>query len=191
MPLDLIFAGNPGSKSQPGQSVFPTPRLFVFALCLRRRSAGCGLDRHWPGAWMECKDLSLTLHYREVAESRRHSLHVAARRGLNVFAPHLAFRTGLMALEIRPKVNWEKGDALAYIRENLGPFDLSVCLGDDTTDESMFRANREQINIRIGARRRTAATHYLSAPSEVAVLLARIADVCSGSRASPATAGVV
>lgn len=189
VPLDLIFAGNHGLEIAAGAVSFSHPaaiRLRPLLAQAQRRLAG--LDRHWPGAWMECKDLSLTLHYREVAESRRHSLHAAARRGLKPFAPHLAFRAGLMALEIRPKVNWEKGHALDYIQENLGPFELSVCLGDDTTDESMFRANRDQVNIRIGAPRRTAATYYLSDPREVAVFLARIADVRAGSPASPATA---
>jgi trehalose-phosphatase len=191
VPLDLIFAGNHGIEIAGRGLSFSHPaacRLRPLIAQAQRRLAG--LDRHWPGAWIENKEFSLTLHYREVAESRRHSLHVAARRGLNVFAPHLAFRPGLMSLEIRPRGNWEKGSALAYIQEHFGPFDLSVCLGDDTTDESMFRANRDQINIKIGRPVRTAASYYLSDPREVAILLSRIAGLCgresrSGSRASP------
>ena len=189
VPLDLIFAGNHGLEIAGGGCLFFHPaarRLHPLIAEARRRLTV--LQRDWPRAWTEYKELSLTLHYRNVDERRRHALLFAARRCLNEFAPLLAFRVGLLALEIRPKVNWDKGSALAYIGETLGPFDLSICLGDDTTDESMFRANPGQLNIRVGRSGRTAAGHCLADSVEVAVFLSRIANECVRRDSSPARA---
>ena len=46
-------------------------------------------------------------------------------------------------MEIRPKINWDKGRALLYLLETLG-FDnfndvLPMYLGDDRTDEDAFK----------------------------------------------------
>ena len=196
VPLDLVFAGNHGLEIAGRGYCISHPaatRLRPLIAGARRRLTG--LQRYWPGAWIEYKELSLTLHYRNVEEARRHALIFATRRCLNVFAPFLALRTGIMSLDIRPKVNWDKGSALAYIGETFGPFDLSICLGDDNTDESMFRANRGQINIRVGLPGRTVAGYCLADPAEVAIFLSRIAKECaqedtSISRAAPPLAGI-
>ena len=132
----------------------------------------------WPSAWVEDKGLSATLHFRRVDHRHHNSLVFAARRAVSVFGRDLALRVGRLALEIRPKVQWDKGSALQYILEKAGPFEACVCLGDDRTDESMYRANGSQLNIRVGCLRATAATHYLLDSTEVAIFLSHIADVC-------------
>jgi len=196
VPLDLIFAGNHGLEiADPGYCISHPAATRLRPLIARSRQRLTGLQRYWPGAWIEDKEFSLTLHYRNVDETRRHALVFETRQCLRVFAPLLALRIGIMSLEIRPKVNWDKGSALRYIGETLGPFDLSICLGDDTTDESMFRANRGQINIRVGPPGRTVAGHCLADPTEVAIFLSRIAKECcqeggSISRAAPPLAGI-
>ena len=43
----------------------------------------------------------------------------------------------------------------------------------------MFRANRDQLNFRIGCVTGTAATHYLFDSAGVAILLSHIVDLCN------------
>ena len=59
------------------------------------------------------------------------------------FWPMPRSRVRNRALEIGPRVPWDKGKALRCIRANEGPFDACVCVGDERTDESMFRANEK------------------------------------------------
>jgi trehalose 6-phosphate phosphatase len=178
VPLDIVFAGNHGLELDGGGITFEHTearrlRPTVIGAC----EALADALRDWPAAHVEDKGLSATLHFRKVDRRQHSSLLFAARRALGTFGQQLALRAGKMALEVRPKVSWDKGNALEHIREKAGPFHACICIGDDQTDESMFRANRDGINIRVGTGRATAATHYLQGPGEVTILLSHIADV--------------
>jgi trehalose 6-phosphate phosphatase len=135
----------------------------------------------WPGAWVEDKGLSATLHYRNVDTPLTSSLLFSVRRRLSEFSGSFAYRAGKKAFEIRPKVGWDKGSALQYIQERTGPFDLCICIGDDRTDESMFRANPGGINVRVGCGRPTAAPFYVTDPAETGNFLDHVAASRAGA----------
>ena len=189
LPLNLVFAGNHGLEIA-GDGI-----EYEHAGARRLRpsvSEACQIlaetVRQWPGAWIEDKDLSATLHFRQVDQRHHNSILLAARRSLAVVGSSLALRAGKRALEIRPKVHWDKGHALLYIQEKAGPFDACLCLGDDRTDESMFRANHAQLSIRVGlSTSGSAASHHVLNPAEVAILLSHIVDFCGSEARSPWT----
>ena len=186
VPLEIVFAGNHGLEVSGRGIDFEHEGARQLRASLTGACEALGaVLREWPAAWIEDKGLSATLHFRQVQPHHDHALLFAARRALSAGGSQLALRVGNRALELRPKVPWEKGHALEYIREKAGPFEGCICLGDDTTDESMFRANRDQLNIRIGRSARTAATHYLQDPGEVTILLSHIVDI-AGSAPRPA-----
>ena len=58
------------------------------------------------------------------------------------------------------------------------PVDLCIAMGDDRTDEMMFRANRDGFNIRVGLGDPTAASYSLADPAEVAMFLAHVCELC-------------
>ncbi len=179
LPLDVLFAGNHGLEIAGGGLSFAHDGARQLRSSLTNAcDALVDVLRRWPSAFVEDKGLSATLHFRRVDHRHHNSLVFAARRAVSVFGRDLALRVGRLALEIRPKVQWDKGSALQYILEKAGPFEACVCLGDDRTDESMYRANGSQLNIRVGCLRATAATHYLLDSTEVAIFLSHIADVC-------------
>ena len=180
LPLDIIFAGNHGLEIAGGGLNFEheTARQLRFAIA-GACEALTGLQRQWPAVWIEDKGLSATLHFRKVEPRSDYSLLFDARRCLRAFGPQLALRVGKRALEVRPKVQWDKGNALKYIRERKGPFKATICIGDDRTDESMFRVNGDHLNIRIGDAKPTGATDYLANPDEVSILIAYIATFLS------------
>jgi trehalose-6-phosphatase len=50
----------------------------------------------------------------------------------------------------------------------------SICIGDDSTDESMFSANVNQMNIKVGTIGRSIACFCVADVFEVATLLAHL-----------------
>jgi len=178
--LDIIFAGNHGLEIAGGGLRFEHAGALEFRQPLAGACQTLGAILHeWPSAWIEDKGLSVTLHFRKVEPRDHPGLLFSARRALGAYGSKLALRVGNKALEIRPKVQWDKGSALRYIQERAGPFDLSICVGDDRTDETMFRANTQHLNIRVGSVNGSAAALYLSDPTEVAMLLSHIVDICN------------
>lgn len=180
LPSGIIFAGNHGLEITGcgihfEQNEAKHLRSQIVAACDYLRAAACD----WPGAFVEDKGLSATLHFRRVDRNLHSVLLFAARRTLRSLGPKIALRIGKCALEIRPRVPWDKGSALSYIHEQAGPFDSCICFGDDRTDESMFRAECSPFSIRVGRTGSTSATHYLSDPGDVAILLSHIISVCN------------
>lgn len=190
LPLDIVFAGNHGLEIA-GRGL-----CFEHAEARRLRPAiesACETLRvalhEWPSAWVEDKGLTATLHFRAIAPHQHRALLLAARRSLAQYGPELALRVGNHALEVRPGVSWDKGKALRHIQANAGPFGACICLGDERTDESMFRVNERGLNIRVGGTASSCAAHYLENPDEAAILLSHIVDACGSSRrAIPRTA---
>lgn len=180
VPLDIAFGGNHGLEIAGSDWSYEHEEARELRPTLMRAcEALTPVARRWPGAWVEDKGLSATLHFRGVDPEGRSSLLFDARRALRIFEPGLVFRMAKLALELRPDVLWDKGDALRYIREKAGPFAACISLGDDRTDEAMFRANRGQLNLRIGHAAATAADVCLANPAEAAAVLRRLVSAAA------------
>ena len=137
------------------------------------------------GVIVEEKDLSLSVHYRLTPETHR---AVVARRveGIAAGFQHLALGRGKMVHELRPRDGWDKGQAMLWLLERLGLIrsqTCPVCLGDDLTDEDMFRAlDGRGIAIVVGSvDRPTLAQYVLADACEAAQFLGRL-DVALVSR---------
>jgi trehalose 6-phosphate phosphatase len=187
VPANATVSGNHGLEiSGPGMnfrhSEAAALRPDLAAACDALREA----MRIWPGAWVEDKGLSATAHYRRVPGKHHRCLLQVARRALRGFGNRLALRVGNNALEVRPRVAWDKGAALEYIRQSAGPFDVCICMGDDRTDETMFRANQDGLNIKVGRGQPSAASYQLIDPGEVAIFLSHVLDFCELPRTSAA-----
>ena len=80
---------------------------------------------------------------------------------------------GRKVLEIRPRVDWDKGKALMHLLQALGLDEaediLPVYIGDDRTDEDAFRVLRGfGVGVLVSRRARpTDAEFALSDPDEV------------------------
>ena len=94
------------------------------------------------GVIVEEKDLSLSVHYRLTAGGAQGGGSPPGGRNRRRFQ-HLALGTGKMVHELRPRDGWDKGQAMLWLLERFGltrSQTCPVCLGDDLTDEDMFRA---------------------------------------------------
>lgn len=181
-PVPAILAGNngleirgPGMEFRHAEAAACRPELEAARDRVERAIA------RWPEAWIEDKGLTITVHYRSVAPAWQKAVVFAVRQSLASSGMPLGVRSGKKALEIHPRCSWTKGDALQWIRAELG-MESAVCLamGDDRMDETMFEANPGGVNIRVGPADRSAARYTVRDPLEVAGVLACAARVMRG-----------
>jgi trehalose-phosphatase len=128
-----------------------------------------------PGASVERKRFAIAVHYRQVPERHHHAVASAVER-VAPLHPSLRVAGGKMIFELRPDVDWDKGQALLWLLAELGlagPDVLPIYVGDDVTDEDAFRVLRDRgVGIVVGREDRpTAARYALDDPDEVRVLL--------------------
>lgn len=176
LPFPFIFGGNCGLAIRG-----PTFR-FEHAEARRLQPQLAKICQHvipaiaqWQGAWVEDKTLTAAVHYRLVAKAERYALIRAVRKC--VFADNRLFglRAGREAIEIHPRVTWDKGSCLRWIKTKLNmQSNPSICIGDDPTDESMFAAEVNQMNVSVGTFRSVGASFHVSNIFEVAALLAHL-----------------
>lgn len=131
-----------------------------------------------PGALVENKGLTASLHYRKVS-SRLAPLLLEQARGALEKQPELSrllLVPGRRVLEIRPDVSWDKGRACVLILERTGcRQDRTVYIGDDRTDEDAFRRLPDAITVRVGLGN-TAARYYVEGVDEVTRFLKWLAE---------------
>ena len=179
----IAYAGNHGMEIEgaglhrihPGAGA-ARPQLQAVATRLDADLAGI------DGAFAEDKGLTLSIHYRlapEHAEEVRARVHDAVAGH-----PDLRVTEGKMVLEVRPRVEWDKGRSVLYLLEQMRPpADAPVLyLGDDRTDEDAFRALREWSPAAEGVLvadpppAESAATSLLRDPAEVGALFEALAE---------------
>ena len=93
-----------------------------------------------------------------------------------------------MVLEVRPRVEWDKGRAVRFLLEQMRPpADAPILyLGDDRTDEDAFRALHgwspaaEGVLVAEQPPAYSAASSVLRDPAEVGALFDALADAAAG-----------
>lgn len=98
------------------------------------------------GTVIEPKRFSVAVHYRLVAPQERRDVKAVVDTLLAGYPDQLKVTPGKMVYEIQPKVDWDKGKAVQYLRHALrvdGEECVTLYLGDDITDEDAFRALKE------------------------------------------------
>ncbi len=116
-----------------------------------------------PGAFIERKEFSIAVHYRESAEAdvpkvKQAVENIASNQG------RLRMSSGKKIFELHPDIDWNKGKALLWLLKKMGleePDTLVFYIGDDTTDEDAFRVLQEEgVPIVVGEDSRTSLAHY-------------------------------
>jgi trehalose 6-phosphate phosphatase len=147
--LPAIYGGDHGLEIRgPGfDYVAPgaeSARLRLPELCNCIRTA----TRAIPGALVECKRYSASVHFRQVpphqADDLMNIVHQCVDGSL------FEVRMGQCVMEIRPRIDWDKGAAADWlVRKQRGLARQAICLGDDETDEDMFRRMPGAVTVRV------------------------------------------
>ena len=142
---------------------------------LRTRLAGV------EGLLIEDKRFSVAVHYRNVLPNRVDEI-VAAVRIIGQ-RNELRVTGGRKVIELRPNVDWGKGETVDWIMDRIDGRELflPIYIGDDLTDEDAFDAIRSK-GIGVVVRnaesgdRRSAARYALDGPDAVCQFLTQLAD---------------
>jgi trehalose 6-phosphate phosphatase len=158
----LMYVGNHGLEIEAGEKQFRHPeaealRPELKCVCLQLQLALSDVE----GVEIEQKGLTLSVHYRRVHDQMqdwvRKSVFEVIQRS-RCFVP----RSGSKVVEVRPALDWNKGDAVEWIcREVLPASALPIYIGDDATDEDAFAALPNGITIRVGDPTHTEAQYLL------------------------------
>ena len=127
-----------------------------------------------PGAWVQDKTLTATVHHRESPNERVPEVEriVHEVTGPHLTAGRFVLRPGKDVLEIRPGVDWHKGRAVEWLARKFAvPDPYPIFVGDDLTDEDAFAAITNGLTVLVGPDRPTAARFRVDSPADVAAFL--------------------
>jgi trehalose 6-phosphate synthase/phosphatase len=128
-----------------------------------------------PFSFVEEKTASVCWHYREspegFADSQSQKLHNELEIGVSNRA--VSVLMGSKVVEVRA-VECNKGDFIRWLQAQAQPGEFMICMGDDRTDEEMFRAVTEGgVSIKIGTES-TVADYKLFHQEQVPMFLAEL-----------------
>lgn len=140
------------------------------------------------GVLIEDNRFCISVHYRHVADDDYGPLEKKVLSVLREY-PRFHLTRGKKVLEIRPSIQWNKGNAVVYLLDTLGFASssnvLPIYIGDDKTDEDAFKVLRRRglgyPIIVSSTPRDTLALCSLQDPSEVLSFLIRLARWASAS----------
>ena len=181
----IIYAGNHGLEiCGPGlEFVEPAAALQIKALGELARHLRTRLS-DIPGVAVENKVLSASVHFRRADPGRRNEVDEVVRTVVESIGSMFEVTIGRKVFEIRPRVDWDKGRAVRWIKESYrirGA--LSIYMGDDATDEDAFSALPAGITISVGKCNNTSARYCLERQSEVQRFVAWLAELTVGAHA--------
>jgi trehalose-phosphatase len=143
---------------------------------------------HIDGVMVEPKGLTASIHYRTARPADRDEVERVVRTTILREHPDLVVTPGKMVWEVRPRVGWNKGTAVRWIRERLGlGRALTFYIGDDRTDEDAFEGVGPFVTARVGPPQPTRAGYIVADPGEVAEFLLWLARVVDFSGPPEAT----
>jgi len=179
----IAYAGNHGMEIHgPGiERIHPEAAAARPVLERAARELGDAIAAI-PGAFVEDKELTLSVHFRLAPRDRLDELHALVHRVVDPL-PGVHVTEGKQVVEVRPNVDWNKGRAVLFLLDQMRPPAAAPVLyfGDDRTDEDAFRALREWSGAGEGILvdeeppADSAATSYVRAPAEVGEVFAALA----------------
>jgi trehalose 6-phosphate phosphatase len=182
----ITYAGNHGIEVEGPclRFVYPPARALKPVV----RGLYSALDRALSGiegVLVEDKGITLSVHYRLVAEDRVAEVKRICEETVGRLRSEGRIRTteGKKVYEIRPGVVWDKEDAIVLLlscwtSSAEAAAGVTFFLGDDLTDEGGFRVMnaRGGVSVFVGEPDHdTAARFFLSSPEEVREFLHRLA----------------
>jgi trehalose-phosphatase len=129
-----------------------------------------------PGAWVENKSLTASVHYRNVPSSHVTELNrlVGEITLRYIEGGTIRLTRGNKVIEIRPNIAWDKGKAVRWMQKNIAKKRASnIYIGDDETDEDAFKVLNPAITVKVAqdVKVKTDAEYYVNNPTEVRFFL--------------------
>lgn len=135
--------------------------------------------RDIEGAWIERKKFTFTLHYRAAGKGDIKAVKKMFYDAVSGFSGRLPLLVikGKKVLELSPDLSWNKGSAAQWLLKQFVHKCTPIYVGDDITDESVFRTfNSKGITVKVGRSKNSAAQYYLKEQREVTMFLQHVLD---------------
>jgi len=173
----LIYSGNHGLEIEHARGArWAHPEARRLAKAVARVAAELAPRlKEFPGAQLEAKGLTLSLHFRNL----KSFLSPRPLRGLleqivGLDAAYLRVSRGKKVWEVRPRLRWNKGDALLKLAGTRGSTQTWTIafVGDDQTDEEGFRRlGPGALTVHVGSSKRSRANFRVKLQAHVALFL--------------------
>lgn len=161
--LEWIISGKTYVVDFPKGYISSLAKLYKLLKKLAQERGG--LDVEW-------KKTSISVHIRNrtpkhMMENRAHIHHIIADTNSG---RHFAVISGRTDVDVRPNIQWTKASVIHHFLK-LKRIDMQrttvVYIGDDTTDEDVFRALLRSVTVRVGRSKYSSAKYYLKNVNEV------------------------
>jgi len=165
---DGFYAGSSGLETRDEQGRRETHAGAALSLPLRLLRELEGWCQRFPGARLESRGSSCTLHFAGVAASLQPAFGAGVRRRLHPHDSQLTLVHGRTGFEVMPAGGWDKAAALERWLESAGPGTLLFYFGDDTRDEPVYAAVRRRGGLAVAVDRTVSHAEYtLPTPGDV------------------------
>jgi trehalose-phosphatase len=179
------FAGLHGLEIEGGGERFVHPQVAEARALVRGISSMLGARiADQPGAFLEDKELSVAVHYRQSPAQAHPAIEAAFEQVTRpaIESQRLRVMRGSFVLELLPNIPWNKGDAVRWIVERVqrgGAPAFPVYVGDDVTDEDALREVEDR-GVGIAASDRVTGGDYrVDGPAGVEALLRELSEQLS------------
>ncbi|MEM2884256.1 MAG: trehalose-phosphatase [Nitrososphaerales archaeon] len=174
----LYYAGNHGLQITGPNLNFTHPKAeklvdSIEKLANSLKSVLSGIE----GVIVENKIFTISVHYRLTPLEKIGWVKKKVLNEANQFQQILVTQ-GKKVLEVKPSVDWNKGEAARFLVKSVAPASLPIYAGDDNTDEDAFIKLKEGVTILVAEEfKKTNAKYYLRNTDEVQDLLRRLANL--------------
>ena len=128
----------------------------------------------FKGVWVEDKEFSFCVHYRNADEATGRNAGRILKKVLVPWRKSLRVLGGKKIWEVLPPEVPGKFVAVQGALAKMPRGTAAIYIGDDETDEGVFAVLRNQITVRVGAVDGTRARYFLPAPPDVLRFLSRL-----------------
>lgn len=166
---DVVYAGNHGLNIRgPGLRKIDVKALQKQNIVEKAYILSKKLMDKYPGVFVEYKTLTFSIHYKNLNSKNVHELHLSLKSIASELGD-LLVKTGKCFFEICPAVETDKFTAYSWIISQIGsaPNIGKIYLGDDDTNEAVFRSLKDGIGINVGQDKDSCSNYFLKDSIEV------------------------
>lgn len=188
----IAYIGNHGLEISYGQKIWIHPEVKKSKPVLRKALKRIReRTQVLPGVIVEDKGLTGSIHYRQLSPAFWKPLKKIVRTEVESRRQELKLTEGKRVFEIRPNIQWDKGQGVLELIGWLDPRAtiLRIYIGDDQTDEDAFKVfDGDALTILVGHGENTFAHYHIKDVDVVWKFLSALLSAISLSIQKAATA---
>lgn len=175
---NIIYAGNHGLEGEifGEKYLFPVPSKMLWALGKIQKQLH-QITGRFKGTFIEDKSLTLSFHYRLADKHQTPEIKLLIDHIVKPYMNNgsVSVIAGKKVIDITPNINWSKGHfanlIIKKITDRTKNHPVSIVIGDDKTDEDVFRILKNDVTIKVGKNHKSAAKYSLKNTKEVFTFL--------------------